>query len=238
MGFVYDVGDAIVDAAETVHKEVLKPVGNYVSGPFEKIYHGDVSSGLFDMFKKFTPAGVIYEKLDTAVQSHVHVANASEKPITVIVSADKNWAFADIGTSLALLVASAGSSAPSGLKAMRSATTLWELYQATRYMRGAASLTANAWKLFSEKGTRIEHGQFQDLQQRSQSNPMSYMDPSQWGHMAGAKDISIMIMREDGHTAFFSSNSDTSWIAYPPGYCRAIHGTIWQPADGPHNWDA
>jgi hypothetical protein len=158
------------------------------------------------------------------------------RSIAVIVSANPDWAYADIGASVALLVASAGSSAPSGLKAVKDARTVWQLYQATRYMRGVASVAGNIWKAFAEKGTVIEPGAVVDLQQRSQSNPLEYLNPSQYGALAGAKDLQLMIQIKDGPSACFNSNSDDSWIALPAGYARAQYGKLWVPCDGPHAW--
>jgi len=94
-------------------------VSEYVSRPFEKLIHGDVTGGLSDMWKKFTPAGIAYEALDTASVRHVHVANATGMPIVVVVSAKKEWAYADIGATVALAVATLGTSAPAGLRPLR-----------------------------------------------------------------------------------------------------------------------
>lgn len=211
-------------------------VTDYVSKPFEKIAHGEVTEGLSEMWKKFTPAGIIYDKLDTASERHVHVANGTGMPIAVVVSANKDWVYADISAAVVMAVASLGSSAPAGLQAIKNAATLWDLYNATRYYRAVAGVAGQIFKIFAEKGTTIEDGQCIDIVQRSNSNPLKYLDPSQYGALCGASDFTLMIVRQDGLSAIFNTNSDTSWIAYPPGYCRAKYGTLWQPDDGPHDW--
>jgi hypothetical protein len=213
-------------------------ISDYVSKPFVKLYHGDITGGLGDMWKKFTPSGVLYDTIDSLSVRHIHVANATGMPIAVVVSANKDWVYADIAAAVVMTVISLGSDAPAGYEAIKNAKTLWELYAATRYYRAAEGVGSKIYKIFAEKGTNIENSQYQDVMHRSNSNPLHYLDPSQYGALLGASDCTIMMIREDGHTAIFNTNSDTSWIAYPPGYCRAKYGTIWEPEDGPHAWDA
>ncbi|MFN6531259.1 hypothetical protein [Nostoc sp. ChiSLP03a] len=210
---------------------------DYFIRPFQKIADGDVFDGLTDAWKKFTPAGIIYDQIDTASQRHVHVANATGMSIAVVISANKDWAIADIATSVALLVATCGTTAPSGLSAIKEAKTLMDLYNATKTIRAAAGVGSAIYKAFAEKATTIENGKFKDVIQRSNSNPLNYLDPSQYGAICNASDLTVMIVREDGQQAIFNTNSDRSWIMYPPGYCRAKYDTLWTPDGEPHNWD-
>ncbi|MEA5553334.1 hypothetical protein VB713_20555 [Anabaena cylindrica UHCC 0172] len=212
---------------------------DYISAPFKKIAEGKVGDGLLDMAKKFTPAGIIYDQLDTISQRHVHIANATGMPIAVVVSANKDWSYADIGASAAILVASLGSSAPSGLNAIKQARTLMELYTATKALRATVGVGVQVYKAFAKKGTTIENGQVTDIIQRSNTNPFHYLNPSQYGAIANASDLTVMIVREDGKLAIFNTNSDTSWIMYPPSYCRSQYGKLWMPDDSEsRNWNA
>jgi len=209
---------------------------NYISEPFDKLAHGDIG-GLSDLWKRFTPAGIIYDKIDNVSKRHVHVANFTEMPIKVLVSANSDWAYADLFTAAVSFVATCGVNAPAGWAAMKNAMTLSQFYQASRYYRGYAGLATSIYNLVGKKGTEIEPGQCVDVVQRSNSNPLNYLDPSQYGALCDASDFTLMIMRKDDSLAIFNTNSDTSWIAYPPGYCRAKYGTVDQPDDGPHSWD-
>lgn len=195
-------------------------------------------SKVSEAWKEYTPAGMLYKVIDKASTRHIHVANATKMPIAVIVSPNSDWIYADLATAVASLVVSFGSTAPAGLKAIKSATTLVELYQASRYYRGVAGVGTRMYNLFAEKGTTIKPGEYVDVQQRSNSNPLNYLDPSQYGALFKASDFTLMITREDGSSVIFNTNSDTSWIAFPDGCYSAKYGTIWEPHDEPHHWDA
>lgn len=223
---------------------ILDDVEDYISKPFKTGEAKVIGEVLSSVGKQIFPVEIIdaakttYNTINTASQRHVHVANATGMPIAVIVSANSNWVYADLGAAVVSLVVSFGTSAPAGLAAMRNATTLWEFYQASRCYRGIAGLATPIYNLFANKGTSIEPGQYVDVAQRSNSNPLNYLDPSQYAAFCKANDLTLMIMRQDGLSAIFNTNSDTSWIAYPSGYCRAKYGTLWDAEDEPHAWDA
>jgi hypothetical protein len=230
------------DAANTVADtaaDVGLGVADYVSKPFKEMADGDIWGGLKDAWKTLTPAGVTYDLLDNISVRHVNIANASGAPIAVIVAANKDWTAVDLSTAVVLALISFGSSAPSGLEAMKNAKTLWDVYQATRYYRSIASLAGEVYKDFAEKGTSIENGECREVSRRSNSNPLNYLDPSQYAALANASDLTMMIVRKDGRAALVNTNSDVSWIVYPEFYCRAKSGKLWEPADNApiHLWD-
>jgi hypothetical protein len=228
---VNTVSDAASDAVNTV-SDAANRVGDVIN--LENI--GKVTKTATELWKEYTPAGIIYDKLDNMSQRYVHIANATGMPIAVIVAANKDWVYADIASAIVQLVASFGSSAPSGLQAIKQAKTLFDLYNATRYYRGIVGVAGQVYKIFAEKGITIEHGDYKAVNNRSNSNPFNYLDPSQYGAICDASDLTVMITREDGEAAIFNTNSDRSWIAYPIGYCRAEYGTIWQPEGEVYNW--
>jgi hypothetical protein len=185
----------------------------------------------YDFWKKYTPVGIAYTALDEAAEFHVYVANDTSIPISVIVSANKDWVFVDLATSILTLVASAGTSAPSGITALKSAKTLYDIYQATRIWRAIGGVASNIWKIFAETGTVIQYKNYECVNKKSKSNPLNYLTPSQWaavtGKYTGGKDLEILIMREDGISLLIKSNSDESWIATSDAVYRSERGKVW-----------
>lgn len=159
----------------------------------------------------------------------IHVANYYGAPVSVIVTPNRDWVFADLGAVVAQLVISLGSSAPSGLAALQSAKTLWDVYTATRIYRGVASVGKTLWGFFEKKGFKILPGAFACVNERSNSNPLSYLTPSQYGAMLKAKDYSVLIVAQDGQSVMFNTNSDTSWVVDKSGAHPTVYGKLWVP---------
>lgn len=191
---------------------------------------------LIEVWENYTPAGWLYKKLDEAAQYHVYVANATDQAISVIVSANREWAYLDLAATMASLCMSMGTSAPSGITALRNAKSLYDIYQATRIWAGTGSVANQLWSTFAQKGTVIQPKSYDCVNKRSASNPLNYLSPSQWAALEGGKDLDILIFREDGRSVFIESNSDNSWVTETDFVHLSESGTIWQPSGEGIEW--
>jgi hypothetical protein len=170
----------------------------------------------------------VANKVGELSERKIHVANNCSVPITLVVAPNRNWVFADVGAAIASLVVSFGSSAPAGLAALKGAKSLWDIYNATRQYRAIAGLATTLWGFFSKKGSVIEPGKFECANKRSNSNPLDYLSPSQYGAIFKASDFTMYILAKDGRSMLFNTNSDTSWIVDDAGARPAEYGKIWQ----------
>lgn len=194
----------------------------------------------YGFWKKYTPLGMLYTAVDEAAEFHVYVANDSGMPISVIVSANKDWAYVDLSAAVLTLIVSLGSSAPSGIQALKGSKTLYDIYQATRIWRSMGGVASNLWNIFAETGAVIQPGSYDCVSKKSKSNPLNYLTPSQWAAVTGkysqGKDLEILIVREDGLSIFLKSNSDESWIARKNACYRSERGKIWVAVGDGREW--
>jgi|688.fasta_scaffold209082_2 hypothetical protein len=170
----------------------------------------------------------------------MHVANDYGDTISVIVTPNRDWVWADVGAAVAQLAISVGSSAPSGLAGLKAAKTMWEVYSATRVYRGVYGVGKTLWGFFENKGFKILPGTFSCVNERTNSNPLNYLTPSQYGALLKAKDFSVTILAMDGQAVMFNSNSDTSWVVDKAGAHPVVYGKLWvKDASKPmHAWNS
>jgi hypothetical protein len=219
-------------------------------GDFLKEAAGVVVTGIAEGALVFVPGGGLALNIINAKRAadtlgeiskrHLYIANNCTVPVSVIVAPNKDWVAADLVGTLVSLVVSLGSSAPSGLAGLKAAKSLYDVYQATRYIRGTASVVTTLWQFFSKRGCQVESRQLECVNQRSNTNPLDYMTPSQFGTLAGASDVSVYIITQDGRTAFFNTNSDAAWVVDEDGIKRAKTGKTWEvePSQGVVAWNA
>ncbi len=186
-------------------------------------------SKIWDIFKigaeaflKITFPGIyiakeICDQIDHLKENELLIANASDDEISVVVSSNMDWAFADLSISLATLAATEGETS---FQAIKAAQTLKELYDATSQLRSIAGCALKVWELFKKQGLVIKKDKAVVVNKKGIASPFDYLSPSGWAAVCGASDLSIIISNKKGQI-YFNSNSNESWVVLPQG-CKKL----------------
>jgi hypothetical protein len=202
-------------------KSFFKSLGDRLSKPFVDLYHGRFMDAMKDYFNTYTPYGLVNDGLDHIYYMKSFVTNQTKESVAVVTTANPDWVIGDFLSSVVQLCLTLGSDAPAGYEAIKSATNVFELVEATSALRSSISATSKLYELFAKNGVEVPaHGQM-EVHRRPLANPLKYMSPSQYAACFGGSDISIMVTTKSGKSVAFNSNSNHSWIATAEGCRRA-----------------
>lgn len=196
---------------------IFSDAWNKIKKPFEDLSHGDLGGFVSDSIH-LIPAVVINDALDGIKQTHLYVGNNSGMSLSVVVSMNRDWVGVDF---LSVVAQMALGDEEAGWEEIKNAKNIYELYKATKTLRNTASASGKLWQLFSRLGTEIKFGQSVDVYQRTESNPLAYLNPSQYAMLMGASDVSMILMLENEKSALFNANSRDSWLVDEVGYVKA-----------------
>ena len=199
-----------------------------------------------------------------AAESHIHVANATNKTVYVLVIPNSRWLLADVGTAFALSLVTGGGSSAQAFTAVKTLKdvldnlkSLYAVVKGAMLLKDlasfgeAASMTRQQQKAdcyatiknLMEKGVCIDAQQVADVCATSLCNPLTYMSPSAAKNLTlDVKDSELIIWVDDpanpGQMSRFTTNCDESWIAKPARIVRAKYGKLWQEdaAAGQASW--
>jgi len=197
-------------------------------------------------------------------QSHIHVANATNKTVYVLVIPNSDWLIADVGTTLSIALATGGGSSAQVFTQVKTMKDVLDnlnaligvvkgalLLQDLALAGQAASMTRQqqqadcyaSIKNLMKKGVCIDAQQVADVCATDLCNPLSYMSPSAVKYLTlDVKDSELIIWVDDpanpGQISRLTTNCDESWIAKPARIVRAKYGTLWQEdaAAGQASW--
>jgi hypothetical protein len=203
--------------------------------------HGAV--GAWDQGENAWPPKFLTQSENTIV-----IANGSDRyDVRVCVAPNKDWVIADmtttVATTVAFAVATEGTSlgaVPTQIKTIREA---WQVLKLAKTCATVAGLGFKVAKLLDEITVRIPPGEKRTVLDTAIRNPLRYIDPSGWGAIYGASDVTLMVFLWDpeAHRILeqvqFNSNSDTTWVVDElRGVARSSRQTPAIPARGFHSW--
>lgn len=190
--------------------------------------HGDLGGLAVDVIR-LNPAVANIERvrdinneIDQIWQFHLYFGNITKYPITVVAAPNAEWAAVDIITAWAMAEATGGVSLAGELEMLKNAKTMGELYAATKAVRLTGGVSKKLWDLYANIGNVIEPTEYRDVSQRSKSNLLNYLSPSQYAAWGDASDLSIIVMQKDTkRIAHFNCNSEGSWLAGKDGIIKS-----------------
>ena len=189
-----------------------------------------------------------------SANNQIHVANNTSEDVYVFVTPNKDWAWGDLGFSIATSIATLG---VGSVSVVNSVSTLSKLMNIVKLVIKVASYGAKVYKLadnitleltqekieearkikqeiidFLEKeAVKIPSKEFRQVDEVKNYNPLRMITPSGWGALFGASDVTLFITTSSlSHQVMFNTNSDFSWVVYQNEIVRAKYGTVWTPS--------
>lgn len=192
-----------------------------------------------------------------SLDNQIHVANNSGEKIYVIVTPNKDWVWGDVGFAVASSLFTGGTSAVTAVNSLSRLQRIITLvrfainnpivkaikYGSIVYRTGknierefdhslkekAQAARKEIIDFLQKEGVTIQPGDFKQVNNEKNYNPLRMITPSGWGGLFGASDMTLFIATESlSRVALFNTNSDWSWIVQPNLVVRSKYGHIWQ----------
>lgn len=192
-----------------------------------------------------------------SLDNQLHIANKSGENLYVVVTPNKDWVWGDVGFTVVTSLFSGGATGATAINSLSKLQKIIALVklclnnpavQAVKY--GALSYKINAnigreivhplkerahaareeiMAFLKREAVVIKPGEFKQVNNEKNYNPLRMITPSGWGGLFGASDCTVFVITESlSRSALFHTNSDWSWIVQPNMVVRSKYGHIWE----------